>query len=84
MAYIDTQVHIEPEEYWHYCSSGEKEELAKIVVQDGYTSELLFNPSTYTEQEIVRLFQAIWDSKNFVQQKHIDGIFKDLREKKVI
>ena len=91
MADID----IEPEEYWYSCSESEREELAKTVVQEGYISDLLlemvkkgrtslFEPKTYTEQEIVRLFNAIWDSKRFVEQKHIDEIFKRLREQRVL
>jgi len=91
MADID----IEPEEYWYSCSESEREELAKTVVQEGYISDLLlemvkkgrtssFEPETYTEQEIVRLFNAIWDSKRFVEQKHIDEIFKRLREQRVL
>lgn len=88
-------INIDPEDYWYSCSEYEREELAKTVVQEGYISDLLlemvkkgrissFEPETYTEQEIVRLFNAIWDSKRFIEQKHIDEIFKSLREQRVL
>jgi hypothetical protein len=88
-------INIDPEDYWYSCSEHEREELAKTVVQEGYISDLLlemvkgsgtpsFKPETYTEQEIVRLFNAIWDSKRFIEQKHIDEIFKSLREQRVL
>jgi len=88
-------INIDPEDYWYSCSEYEREELAKTVVQEGYISDLLlemvkkggttsFQPETYTEQEIVRLFNAIWDSKRFIEQKHIDEIFKSLREQRVL
>lgn len=88
-------IYIDPEDYFLSCSEKERDELAKLIVEEGYVSDLLlevvkgsrtslFQPETYTEEEIVRLFNAIWDSKNFVEQKHIDEIFKNLREKKVL
>lgn len=89
------RIYIEPEDYWLSCSDNERDELARLVVQEGHVSDLLlevvkgtksslFEPESYLEEEIVRLFNAIWDSKIFVEQKHIDDIFRDLREKKVI
>jgi len=88
-------INIDTEDYWYSCSEYEREELAKTVVREGYISDLLlemikkgrtssFEPETYTEQEIVRLFNAIWDSKGFIEQKHIDEIFKSLREQRVL
>jgi hypothetical protein len=82
-------IYIDPEDYWLSCSNKERDELARLVVQEGHVSDLLFEiakkePESYLEGEIVRLFNAIWDSKKFVEQKHIDEIFKDLREKRVL
>jgi hypothetical protein len=92
---LNNSLDIDPEDYWLNCSERERDELARLVVQEGHVSDLLhevvkgsrsslFEPESYLEQEIVRLFNAIWDSKIFIEQKHIDEIFRDLREKRVL
>ena len=85
MAYIsiESETEISPDEYLSNCSLREKKELAELLSDEHFT-DVNLSPSTYLETEIVRLFNDIWDSRNFVTQDQLDQIRKKLREERVL
>lgn len=86
MPYIDIDIDID--DYLSHCSSRERELLAESLYNDGYMGNLKkendFIASTYKETEIVRLFNDIWNNKDFFTQNQIDQIRKKLREERVL
>jgi hypothetical protein len=89
--YTETEIDIDPSEYWSECSNREKEELADFAIEDGYAQangpvspNNLFASSTYTENELAKLLIDIWESRTWFSIKEIDELRQQLRENKKI
>ena len=91
MPEFNTEVDIDPSDYWSECSTRDKKELAAYVIEDGYAKENgptevaeLFEGSTYTENELAKLLVDIWESRTWFSIKEIDELRQQLRENKKI
>jgi hypothetical protein len=86
MPEFNTDVDIDPSDYWSECSIRDKKELAEYAIEDGYAQKQpikvgeLFNGSTYTETELGKLLLEIWENRNWFSIKDIDAIRNQLKE----
>jgi len=90
MPEFNTDVDIDPSDYWSECSIRDKKELAEYAIEDGYAQKQpievgeLFKGSTYTENELAKLLVNIWESRNWFSINDIDALRNQLREDKKI
>jgi hypothetical protein len=90
MPEFNTDVDIDPSDYWSECSIRDKKELAEYAIEDGYAQKQpievgeLFEGSTYTENELAKLLVNIWESRNWFSINDIDALRNQLREDKKI
>ena len=92
MATIDVEVDID-DILWE-MSTLEKEDLCQQLIEDGYGPELdltldvdlkyVFNPGTYTEHELVRLFEDLWENRIHIDHKLVDELRSNLRNQNVL
>lgn len=74
--------------------TSEKEELCQQLIEDGYGPELdltldadlkyVFNPGTYTEHELVRLFEDLWENRIHIDHKLVDELRANLKGQNVL
>mgnify|MGYP001050175630 FL=1 len=74
--------------------TSEKEELCQQLIEDGYGPELdltidvdlkyVFNPGTYTEHELVRLFEDLWENRIHIDHKLVDELRANLKEQNIL
>lgn len=75
-------------------STSEKEDLCQELIEDGYGPELdltldadlkyVFNPGTYTEHELVRLFEDLWENRIHIDHKLVDELRAQLKRQNVL
>ncbi len=92
MATIDVEVDID-DILWE-MSTLEKEDLCQQLIEDGYGPELdltldadlkyVFNPGTYTEHELVRLFEDLWENRIHIDHKLVDELRDQLKRQNVL
>jgi len=92
MATIDVEVDID-DILWE-MNDTEKRELCQELIEDGYGQEPedfngmeldeVLNAETYSERELVALFNEMWSSRIHIDHKLVDELRTQLREQNVL
>lgn len=86
MASVNVDVDID-DILWE-MSSSEKEELCQELIDEGYGPEGIESgwplPESYTEGELVSLFQDMWTNRIHIDVKLVDELKKLLRERNIL
>ena len=88
------RVNIDIDDILWDMGTSEKEELCQQLIEDGYGPELdltfdadlkyVFNPGTYTEHELVRLFEDLWENRIHIDHKLVDELRSNLKERNIL
>lgn len=86
---LDTSVDVDIDDVLSEMSSREKEELCQDLIDEGYGPDqetplgFILNCQTYTDRELVSLFELMWESRDFIDLELIENFRKQLREKNI-
>jgi len=86
--YITTEVEvdIDIDDLLYELSTREKKQLCQELIDDGYgpKGEDQMLAETYTEQELIRLMNDIWQARIHLTAQHVDQLRTSLREMNVL
>lgn len=87
---VEAEVDYDPSDFWEECSSREKQELAEIVIEEGFALPIgksaggFSGAESYTEQELLSVITDLWSNRHFIDIKNVDELRENLRNKKLI
>jgi hypothetical protein len=87
---VDAEVDIDPSEYWDQCSDHEKRELVDAAVDDGYAANIndesfrAAKGQTYTDQEVIRLLEDMWQNRQHIDLKTVDRLREQLKAERIL
>ena len=91
MKSITVQTEVDIDDIVYEMSDNEKTELCRSLIESGYEPEFFENTAdgfpeaeTYTEEQLIKMFKDIWDSRMHINNLHIDAIRSKLRSENII
>lgn len=87
---VEAEVDYDPSDFWEECSSSEKQELAEIVIEEGFALPIgkstggFVGAESYMEKELLSVITDLWSNRHFIDIKNVDELRENLRNKRLI
>ena len=91
MSYVtittEVDIDVDIDDVLYEMSTHEKEELCQSLIEDGYgpgVSGEHWLAETYTDQQLIQLFNDMWANRIHIDLKQIDQLRSQLEDQKLV